>query len=231
MLLFSDGAQAEGIAGPSRQFLKFGVFFFDYDLDGRQDLFTCNGHLEPEIHSILLGQYYRQPVQLFWNTGKNPCFAEVGPQAAGDRLFEPLVGRGCAYADIDGDGYLDIVLSANGEPARLFHNDGPDLKQSGAKRNNWIRLKLQGDGLRANKSALGAQVTLEAGGLKQRRQVTSGRGYLSQSELTMTFGLGQLEKVDKVTIRWPGKNGGSQVIQGQDLKINKTHIINQAAQP
>jgi len=229
MLLFSDAAQAEGIAGPSRQLLKFGVFFFDYDLDGRQDLLTCNGHLEPEIHAIQNGQFYRQPVQLFWNTGNNPCFCPVESQFAGENLFEPMVGRGCAFADIDGDGYLDVVLTGNGEPARLLHNDGPDLNKG--KRNNWIRLTLQGDGVRSNKSAIGAQVNLEAGGVQQRRQVTSGRGYLSQSELTLTFGLGQLDKIDTVTIRWPGKNGGTQVYQGKDLEINKTHIITQQAQP
>jgi hypothetical protein len=230
MLLFSDAAQAEGIAGPSRPFLKFGVLIFDYDLDGRQDLLTCNGHLEPEIHSIQSGQYYRQPVQIFWNTGTKPGFTPVGPEFAGTDLFDPLVGRGCAFADIDGDGYLDVVLTENGGRARLLHNDGPELK-NGGKRNNWIRLTLQGDGIRSNKSAIGARVTLEASGVKQSRQVISGRGYLSQSELTITFGLGQIDKIDKVTIQWPGKNGGTQVVQGKDLEINKTHTINQQSQP
>jgi hypothetical protein len=226
MLLFSDAAQAEGIAGPSRQLLKFGVLFFDYDLDGRQDLLTCNGHLEPEIHSIQSGQYYRQPVQLFWNTGKSVTFTPVTAEFAGEKLFEPLVGRGCAFADIDDDGYLDVVLMENGGKARLLHNDGPTK----GRRNNWIRFTLQGDGVRSNKSAIGAVATLEAGGLKHRREVTSGRGYLSQSELTLTFGLGQLQKVDKVTIRWPGKNGGTQVLEAKDLEINKTHTITQKPQ-
>jgi hypothetical protein len=228
MLLFSDAAMAVGIAGPSRQLLKFGVFFFDYDLDGRQDLLTCNGHLEPDIHQVKPGQFYRQPVQLFWNAGndKKIAFAQVGEEDAGPGLFKPLVGRGCAYADIDGDGYLDVVLTENGGPARLLHNDGPDPNKGG-KRNNWIRLTLQGDGVRSNKSAIGARVDLEVDGKVQRRQVSSARGYLSQSESTLTFGLGQNEKVDKVTIHWPGKNAGKQVIDGKDLAINKTHTINQ----
>jgi ASPIC and UnbV len=66
--------------------------------------------------------------------------------------------------------------------------------------------------------------------LKHRREVTSGRGYLSQSELTLTFGLGQLQKVDKVTIRWPGKNGSTQALDGKDLEINKPHTITQKPQ-
>jgi enediyne biosynthesis protein E4 len=176
------------------------------------------------------GQFYRQPVQLFWNAGddKKIAFAEVGKEDAGPDLFEPLVGRGCAYADIDGDGYLDVVVTENGGPARLLHNDGPDPNKGG-KRNNWIRLTLLGDGVRSNKSAIGARVDLEAGGKVQRRQVASARGYLSQSELTLTFGLGQNEKVDKVTIHWPGKNAGKQIIDGKDLTINKTHKISQPA--
>jgi hypothetical protein len=219
-LLFFDAAMAEGIAGPSRSLLKFGTFFFDYDLDGRQDLLTCNGHLEPEINHVQPGQTYKQPAQLFWNTGGKRCFAPVGAEYAGPDLFMPIVGRGCAFADIDGDGDLDVVLTENGGPARLLRNDG-------GNRNHWIRLVLQGDGVRSNRSAIGARVTLEAGGLKQRRQVTSGRGYLSQSELPVTFGLGQAAKIDRVTIQWPGKNGGTQVIEGKDLPTNKMYIINQ----
>jgi enediyne biosynthesis protein E4 len=232
MLLFSDAAMAVGIAGPSRQLLKFGVFFFDYDLDGRQDLLTCNGHLEPDIHEVKSGQYYRQPAQLFWNAGKESkiCYAPVGEEDAGPDLFTPLVGRGCAYADIDGDGYLDVVLTENGGQARLLHNDGPDPNKGG-QRNNWIRLTLEGDGVRSNKSAIGARVILKAGGVEQRREVISARGYLSQSELTLTFGLGQDQKVDQVTIQWPGKNGNKQIVNGNDLAINKTHTIRQQAQP
>jgi hypothetical protein len=219
-LSFVDAAIAEGIAGPSRSLLKFGVFFFDYDLDGRQDLLSCNGHLEPEINKVQPGQSYKQPVQLFWNSGGKRCFAPVGPEQAGPDLFMRIVGRGCAFADIDGDGDLDVVLTENGGPARLLRNDGGNS-------NHWIRLVLQGDGVRSNRSAIGARVTLEGGGTTQHRQVVSGRGYLSQSELPLTFGLGRVDKIDRLTIQWPGKNGGTQVIDGKDLAINKMHIINQ----
>jgi hypothetical protein len=219
-LLFSDGAMAEGLYGPSRSLLKFGTFFFDYDLDGRLDLLTCNGHLEPEIGRVL-EQEYRQPVQLFWNSGGKACFAQV-PQTgpAGTDLFRPLVGRGCAYADIDGDGDLDVVLTENRGPARLLRNDG-------GNKNHWIRLVLEGDGLRSNRSAIGARVYLEAGGVVQRREVAAARGYLSQSELPLTFGLGQTTKVDKVTIYWPGREGGK--LELKDLEVNKVHHIRQTA--
>src|SRR5207253_5278439 len=131
------------------------------------DMLTCDGHLEPDIHEVKSGQYYRQPVQLFWNAGKESkaCYALVEQADAGPDLFQPLVGRGCAYADIDGDGYLDVVLTANGGPARLLRNDG----RTG---HHWIRLVLEGDGKRSNRSAIGATVTVEAGGISQRQQVT-----------------------------------------------------------
>jgi hypothetical protein len=219
-LWFADEARREGIEEASRTVLKFGVFFFDYDLDGRQDLLTCNGHISPEISQLPPKQDYSQPVQLFWNTGGKPDYVPVTFAQAGEDLFRPLVGRGCAYADINGDGYLDIVLTENNGPARLLRNES----DSG---NNWLRLTLVGNGEDSNRSAIGAHVTVEAGGLVQRREVVSGRSYLSQCELPLTFGLGRAAKVDRVTIRWPGRNAGKQEVK--DLPVNSAHVIQQAA--
>jgi hypothetical protein len=219
-LLFSDAALVEGIAGPSRELLKFGLFFFDYDLDGRPDLLSCNGHLEPEISIRDKSQTYAQPAQLFWNTGQTPgCFEKVPESAAGPDLFLPLVGRGCAYLDMDGNGTLDVVLTGNGGPARL-------LKNEGKKGHHWVRLKLVGDGIRSNRSAIGARVVLEAGGHTQMREVAAARGYLSASELVVTFGLGKVKKIDQVTIYWPGRRAGApQVLSG--LAIDQEHRIEQ----
>jgi hypothetical protein len=197
-----DLAPSKGVAGPSRALLKFGLFFFDYDLDGRLDFLTCNGHLEPDIARALPEQSYEQPVQLFRNRGSQaPRFALVPDSAAGADLFRPLVGRGCAYLDLDGDGALDVVLTSNGGPARLLRNDN----RTGQ---HWLRLRLEGDGKRSNKSAVGARIVLEAGGRVQRREVSTARGYLSQSELVQTFGLGDVRQVDRVTIHWPGAKAG-----------------------
>jgi hypothetical protein len=220
-LNFRDLARTEGIAGPSRTPLKFGAIFFDCDLDGRPDFLMCNGHLDPGIGDIQAGQQYEQPAQLYWNTGaRGRGFQIVGSDVAGTDLFKPLVGRGCAYLDFNSDGAVDVVLTGNGGPARLLRND----TKLG---HHWIRLKLQGDGVRSNRSAIGAVVTLKAGGLSQRREVASARGYLSQSELVVTFGLGTTTKIDQLTILWPGRNLKPQVIPGNQLQIDREQTITQ----
>jgi hypothetical protein len=197
-LLFSDEAISRGIGQASRTNLTFGVFFFDYDLDGWLDLLMANGHLEPEIAKISAGQEYRQPSRLFWNGRggqKTENFILVPPQKVGPDLFIPIVGRGSAYADIDGDGDLDVILTQNAGPPLLLRND----QNLG---NHWIRLKLVGT--KSNRDAIGAVVKLRVGNKILTQQVMPTRGYLSQSELPITFGLGKESRVGEVQITWPG---------------------------
>lgn len=217
-LLFRDVAVAEGIAGISRETLTFGLFFFDYDLDGRLDYLSNNGHLEPEINKVQSNQQYKQPVQLFWNTGERPGFEIATSKNVGPDLLEPLVGRGCAFADIDGNGTLDVVLMENDGPVRL-------LKNEGVAGHNWVRFVLEGNGKNTNRSALGARVTITAGNNLQKRELVGSRGYLSSSELALTFGLGKTEKIDRVEIVWPGPDMTPQVLT--DVAINKMHHIKQ----
>jgi len=194
-LLFTDEAVAAGL-GPASQFLlKFGLFFFDYDLDGRPDVLTANGHIEEAIERIQPDTRYRQPAQLFWNAGGAPAFVPVDATAAGPDLFQPVVGRGSAFADLDGDGDLDVVITQLGGSPLLLQND-----QSLGHRS--LRLKLVGK--RSNRDAIGAWVTVRCGRRIQSRQVMPTKSYLSQSELPVTFGLGSVASADEITIQWPG---------------------------
>lgn len=196
-LLFADEAITEGLGPASRQLLKFGLFFFDYDLDGRLDVLTANGHIEEEISKIQKSQSYRQPAQLFWNVSsrKGATFVPVPPEKAGADLFNPIVGRGSAYADIDGDGDLDVVLTQIAGPPLLLRND----QKLG---HHWLRLKLIGT--KSNRDAIGAWVKVRVEGRTLAQQVMPAKGYLSQSESVLTFGLGHATRVDAVEITWPG---------------------------
>jgi hypothetical protein len=196
-LLFSDEAIAEGVGPASRLLLKFGVVFFDYDLDGRLDLLSANGHLEQEIAKIQKSQSYRQPAQLFWNAGdrQGGCFVAVPAGKAGKDLFKPMVGRGLAFADIDGDGDPDVILTQTGGAPLLLRNE-QNLHH------HWIRLKLVGT--KSNRDAIGAWIKVRVNGATLSRQVMPTRGYLSQSELPVTIGLGNAARPDSVEVTWPG---------------------------
>jgi hypothetical protein len=214
---FADAAIGEGVGAPSRRHLSFGIFFFDYDLDGRLDLLQANGHLEDEINAVQPSQHYRQPPQLFWNAGPAGrfCFAEVPAAETGD-LARPIVGRGAAYADIDADGDLDVLLAQIGGPPRLLRND-QDLGH------RWLRCKLIGR--TCNRDAIGAWVELTtADGATQRRQVMPTRSYLSQVELPVTFGLHEPDNVESVGVTWP--DGTKQVVPVP--RLDTTIVIEQS---
>ena len=214
-LLFTDNAITEGVGPDSRLLLKFGLFFFDYDLDGWQDLLTSNGHLEEEITKVQKSQSYAQPAQLFWNCGGTPAkggFAKVNGNKAGVDLFKPIVGRGSAFADIDGDGDLDVVFTQlHGRPL-LLRNDQ-------MLKNHWLRVKLVGNS--ANRDGVGSLVKLTYGDVTQWRLVSPTRSYMSQSETIATFGLGMDVKYEtfdfqmELTVIWPG--GSNQILSVSEL--------------
>ncbi len=216
--VFSDNAIVTGIGADSRRALTFGLVFFDADLDGAPDLLATNGHVEPEINRVQASQQYRQPVQLFWNCQAKCSRPYQLARNTGDLAFA-RAGRGAAYADIDGDGDLDVILTQVGDKASLLQNDL-------ASENHWVRLKLKSNP--PNRNAIGATVGLFTPKKRWVRTVMPTRSYLSQVELPLTFGLGPAETIQRVVVRWP--DGVSE--EWHDLEIDRLHVLLQGtAQP
>ncbi len=222
--LWSDEAITAGIGAPSRRVLSFGLFFFDYDLDGRLDLLQVNGHLEDDIEVVEPSQQYRQAPQLFWNAGPAAAstFVPVEP-APGDGLTRELVGRGSSYADIDGDGDLDVLLLQTGDRPLLLRND----QETGHR---WLRFLLRGDGERVNRDAIGAWVEVEqetaAGPVAQRRRVMPTRSYQSQVEPVVTIGLGEAasaDELERVEVLWPDGTRQAVDVDALDRVVEVTY--------
>ena len=210
--VFSDDAIVAGVGAPSRRALTFGLVFLDADLDGRLDLLAANGHVEPAIQRVQASQTYAQPAQLFWNCGADcPRRYALLDQGTGD-LQRVRAGRGVAYADIDGDGDLDVAIAEVGGPAALLRNDQ-------SLGHGWVRFALRAEA--PNTYAIGALVTIAAGATRQARTVMPSRSYLSQVELPVTFGVGDAERIDAVSVRWP--NGDAET--WTDLEAGRLHML------
>jgi hypothetical protein len=191
--LFIDDSPATAIGQSSLLTLAFGCFFFDYDLDGLPDIFAANGHVADDITSVQPKVKYAQPPHVFRNLGGRK-FEDVGAKL-GMALQKAIVGRGAAYADIDNDGDLDVLVTSNNGPATLLRNDG-------GNKNGWLRVRTVGGP--SNRDGIGAKVTLTLdGGAKAWGVVHTGSSFASQSELPLTFGLGSGKKVAKVEVVWP----------------------------
>ncbi len=211
--LFVDEAPRSAVGRASLLSLAFGVFFFDYDLDGWLDIFAANGHIEEEIARVQPKVKYAQTPLVFRNLGKSK-FEDVSTKLGPD-LAKAMVARGAAYADFDGDGDLDVLVAGNGGPAVLYRNDA-------ARGNNWIQVKLKGT--RSNASAIGAVVRMESASGRQWRMVHSGSSYCSQSDLALTFGLGRDPSIASMEIEWP--SGHKQRLT--NVKPNQHLVIEEA---
>jgi hypothetical protein len=207
--LFVDEAPTSAVGKATLLSLTFACFFFDYDLDGRLDIFGVNGHVSDDIEAVQPKVKYAQPPHLLRNLG-GKRFEPV--TTAGPALQAAVVGRGGAYGDFDNDGDLDVLITTNNGPARLLRNDGGNKSQ-------WLRVRMVGS--KANRDGIGARVTVTTpDGKKSWGLVKTGSSYCSQSELPLTFGLGSATKA-KVEVAWPG--GATETLN--DVAAGRTIVV------
>jgi hypothetical protein len=206
---FHDASLQAGL-GINTKYVGFGVGFLDFDNDGWKDIFVANGHVYSQLAKRKLHITYRQPRLLYRNLG-NGRFEDVSARS-GTAITSPNLGRGCAFGDLDNDGYIDIVVNNLDGPPSVLHNDGKN-------RNNWLIVKCVGT--RSNRSAIGARVRVVADGHAQISEVMSGSGYYSQNDLRQHFGLGNARRVDMVEVRWP--SGVNQTLR--DVEPNRVLVV------
>jgi len=202
---FDEVSSEAGITLPTRDVLSFGGGFIDYDNDGWLDLFIANGHVYPEVEQAMPGTRYKQLNTLFHN--ENGKRFSVATELSGISDLAPRAARGAAFADLDNDGFVDIIVANNGDPPAILHNDG-------GSENHFVNFRLVGSGgsgfvstnpdaKKSNRDAMGARIRITAGGVSQIREIAGGGSYLSQSDLRANFGLGKSTVVELVEIQWP----------------------------
>ena len=207
---FDDASAAAGLGAATFVRMGWGAVFLDADLDGRLDLFFANGHIFADIDDYpALGETYRQKNQLLLNLGRR--FRDVS-DSAGAGLQISRVGRGLAVGDLDEDGDPDVVVSNMDGPPTLLEN----RQQTG---HHWVAFRVMSP--TRNRFAIGAKVTVDAGGRRQVREVRSGGSYLSQSDLRAYFGLGDQAGPVTVDVRMPG---GSRW-QWRGLSPDRLHVL------
>ncbi len=188
---FVDYTYDANLGKDSIPYLSWGTRIFDFDNDGDRDIFVASGHLESDVEQYE-NTTFAQLNQLFVNDGNNRF--DLERQVEGTGLAMRKVSRGSAFGDYDDDGDVDILVANCADSPDLLRNDG-------GNENNWLRVKLQGT--RSNRDGMGAIVELFGGDLCQMDQVRSGASFLSQSDLRLTFGLGQRQVADRLKVTWP----------------------------
>jgi hypothetical protein len=202
---FIDRTTEIGLGPPSRYVLGFGISFLDANNDGRLDLATANGHvndLRPHVP-------YEMPAQLFLGNEKGRL-RDVSARA-GPPWSAPRIARGLATGDLDDDGKVDLLLVCMAEPLEYFHNQGP----AGHYLTLWL------EGTRCNRDAIGAVVTLTAGGRRQVAQRFGGGTFLSTHDPRLHFGVGAARRVESLEVRWPS----GRVDRFQDLGADTAYHL------
>ena len=209
---FEDVTQASNVAAATRSYVGWGSHFLDYDNDGLLDLLVVNGHINEVIESAQPTVKYKQPPLLMRNAGKGR-FKDVTP-AAGPAFAKGYLARGLAIGDWNNDGAIDAIFTCIGDSPILLRNEV-------GQKNSWIGVQLTG--VKSNRDAIGARLTLQVADRTLVRWITGGSSYLSSHDKRVLFGLGALpgDRTVDLEIQWP--NGVAQ--KSPALSINRYHRI------
>ncbi|MCP3977949.1 MAG: CRTAC1 family protein [bacterium] len=208
-MLFTDDSFPAGLGTPSWLKLGWGVRFVDLDQDGREDVVSAYGHVFPQVDERKTGTRFRQRNGLYQNLGDG-TFADVA-ESAGAGLALAKSSRALLPVDIDLDGDLDLLVTN--------FNDTPDLLRNDGAPGNWLQVRLVGK--RGNRDALGARVTLTAGGTTQFREVRRGTGYAGSTLPVAHFGLGRAGRVERIEVRWPA----GRTSELRDVAVNQLLML------
>ena len=194
---FRDVAQEQGVARATQFLSGWGMKYFDYDNDGNIDLFLANGHPDDMIDSYSMHVKYKEPLLLF-HQGPDGKLRDLS-EHAGPIFQKDFAARGLAVGDFDNDGAVDVLIGINGGVPVL-------LKNTAAKGNNWLGVKLEGQ--KCNRDAIGAKITWTAAGKKWSRMKNNGGSYLSSHDPREVLGIGAATKIDALEIQWPAPSKG-----------------------
>jgi hypothetical protein len=210
---FEDMTRNSGM-GNNTRYVGWGCGFLDLDNDGWKDLLLVNGHVFPEVERLKNELHYKERAIVYRHDGRGG-FGDIS-DTAGPAIQELHAARGAAFGDIDNDGAVEIAVNNQNEAPSLW-------KQSGRAPGHWILVQLEG--VKSNRSAIGARVRIVAAGRAQMDEVRSGGSYLSQSDLRLHFGLGKATKIDRLEITWPSGMHQSRT----DLPVDRIVRIREAA--
>jgi hypothetical protein len=211
-LLFADETQKAGIQTPEWPLVSWGTRFVDVDEDGWKDIVHTNGHVYPYLRTPANGESYEEPALKIYRNDRDGTFTDVSAEAGPD-AEQPAVGRGAAFADLDNDGDVDVVVARlDGRPIVLRNDTAP---------RHWLTFRLVGH--RSNRDAIGARLTVRTATLSQVWEIKRTVGIYSCSDPRAHFGLGEAGTADLVRVRWPS----GKVDEFRDVAADRHYLVDE----